>query len=163
MKDEQLQVVLGHLRTFERLRAIIAVREYTGLGLREAVDRIEELEREFGLTKEDRKVDMGMDAEVLAIGKFSRNLAKYMDYPEKYYARTQDGVSVVSSLFSAVSTARSCELAEAFGVDPWDFNQHHLNPARADLAKLREFEEEHVEKFEALRDAGFEFYYRPNG
>lgn len=58
----------------------------------------------------------------------------------------------------------SYELAEYFGVHPWDFNSHELDPALADVEKLSksDFSEE-LPKFLKLRDAGFKFYYLPNG
>jgi hypothetical protein len=56
--------------------------------------------------------------------------------------------------------------------DPWDFNQHKLVPSNVDVDGLRAFLEtlqgseelmSDLEAFLALRDAGFDFYFRPNG
>jgi hypothetical protein len=58
----------------------------------------------------------------------------------------------------------SMEMASCLGVQAWDFNTHHLNPSVADIDKLRQmFDATEVDAFLALRDAGFQFYFMPNG
>jgi hypothetical protein len=164
MNSEEIQTVLDHLRSGDRIGAIAVLRQFTDLSLQSAADRMKELEREHGLERPYKEEDMGMDAVVIAIGTFSRDLVKHMDYAEEFYAKTRDGANVVRTVFSAITTKASCELAEAFGVEPWDFNQHHLDPMSANLEKLRIVsDDEQVESFLALRDAGFQFYYMPNG
>ena len=55
-------------------------------------------------------------------------------------------------------------MASCFGVQAWDFNTHHLNTTAADVDKLRGmFDAKEVDAFLALRDAGFQFYFMPNG
>lgn len=58
----------------------------------------------------------------------------------------------------------SMEMASCLGVQAWDFNTHQLNASGADIDKLREmFDAAEVDAFLALRDAGFQFYFMPNG
>ena len=107
---------------------------------------------------------MGYEAEVIAVGPFSQAVAEHLGYPAKCYASTREGVTVLSKVFFADTTAHSCILADCFGVDLWDFNQHELDPNNADLEKLKKvFDEEMAVHFLALRAAGFRFYYMPNG
>ena len=108
---------------------------------------------------------MGMNAEVIAIGTFQRSIVPYLQYPKEYYVNTRDGVRIAETVFFVESgSSESRQLAAGFGVDPWDFNQHELDPARADIELLREmFGDEMVRSFEGLRDAGFSFFFLPNG
>jgi hypothetical protein len=105
-----------------------------------------------------------MNAEVIAIGPFSRAIIPHLQYPADRYADTRDGITVVETVFFAETTSGSVALAECFHVDPWDFNQHELDPARADLARLQQITSaDEVARFLALRTAQFRFFYRPNG
>jgi len=108
---------------------------------------------------------MSMEAEVIAIGPFSLNVAGFMEYPQERYRETRDGVPVLRVLFHAYSgTNVSREMASCLGVQAWDFNTHHLNPSVADIDKLRlMFDATEVNAFLALRAAGFQFYFKPNG
>ncbi|NMO17417.1 hypothetical protein HPC49_06820 [Pyxidicoccus fallax] len=130
-----------------------------------------------------------MSAEVLAIGPFHRGLLPFLDQPPERHATTREGAVLVVSVFRAPEgSTRSRELAACVGVEPWDFKSHAFDPRRADLGALRDFHagyfrcEEHakaraehpcdaceraceapVERFVRLRDAGFEFFFCPNG
>lgn len=108
---------------------------------------------------------MGLDAEVYAIGKFSRAIKDYLDYPAEFYKDMREGIQVFVFVFEAFTSSQSYALAEAFGASAWDFNTHKLDPDKADLQKLKdaEFDDTDITQFLKLRDAGFEFYYRPNG
>ena len=130
---------------------------------------------------------MGMSADVIAIGPFRRELVPYLGQPVELHAATRDGATIVLRVFeTSEGSSRSRELAACFGVDPWDFQSHALDAARADLPGLRElFRRGHegdpvaprlddakieaplfvdvVERFVRLRDAGFAFFFRPNG
>jgi hypothetical protein len=113
-----------------------------------------------------RDGDMGMTAQVLSIGPFRRDLARHLHYPPDLYAGTQEGVTVVSVLFECFGSTQSRELAACFGIDPWDFNQHRLDPHAVDLARLRalySLDGGLIEAFLALREAGFAFHFMPNG
>jgi len=108
---------------------------------------------------------MGMEAEIIAIGPFSRKIAGHMEYPAERYKDTREGVPVITHLFTVYNgSGASRKMAGCFGVEAWDFNQHHLDPVCADLETLREmFDAREVESFLALREAGFQFYFVPNG
>lgn len=110
---------------------------------------------------------MGMDADVIAIGPFSRDIADCLDYPSGFYKDTEEGSPVLSTLFLCNTSQASKELAEAFGIDSWDFNQHKLDDVVhvQTLAAINSEWEAIAEynKFLRLKERGFEFYYRPNG
>src|SRR5436190_16900248 len=84
---------------------------------------------------------MGMCAQIIAIGSFSRELTPFLEYPADHYARTIDGATISRSLFGIIEgSGLSRELASLFGItDPWDFNQHKIVTTKVNLAGLREF------------------------
>src|SRR5262245_54407241 len=103
-----------------------------------------------------------MNAEVIAIGPYIDVIADHLEYPREYYSQTRPGRTVLVKVFEAVTSEQSCRLAVLVGASVWDFNTHELDPAKADLEALfSEFDG--VDKFKALREAGFRFYYLPNG
>ena len=162
---DQWQSVLQDLREKGRIDALITLRRVAGVDLRRATELLDAAiagARPGDIYGGD---NMGMSADVLAIGPYSTAVKQHMEYPAKFYADTRDGAPILRVLFQVFEgSTKSRELAECFGIDAWDFNQHELDPARADLPKLGEmFGEEDVAVFEALRGAGFKFYYRPNG
>jgi len=120
---------------------------------------------------------MGMSAEIIAIGPFSADIADALSYPAHYYANTRPGAVVITSLFSWMpGSSSSCDFARYLGIsDPWDFNQHKIEPSGVDLAGLRSFLEtlgnsedsrdygSEMLRFVRLRDRGFAFYFVPNG
>lgn len=123
---------------------------------------------------------MGMKAEIFAAGKFKREIADCLEYGELAYTEaieTLPTTVVFSTLFQCVTHDTSCKLAAAFGIDPWNFNQHAVKYEQCNFALLAEVmeqtngESEHakqcarqeLEHFERLHKAGFKFYFRPNG
>jgi hypothetical protein len=111
---------------------------------------------------------MGLDADLVAIGPFKEAIADYLEYPGHYYQNTRPGVQVITSVFLALTTDQSHGLAKAFGIDAWDFNQHEINPFHVDLELLMSAleitsDDNELKQFLALRDAGFKFFYCPNG
>jgi hypothetical protein len=107
---------------------------------------------------------MGCDAEIIAIGPFSKKLIPALGYPEEQYRAVAEGATVITGVFEAFGSTESEKLAQCFGVGRWDLGQHLLDPLRADLETLRrDFDERGTEDFLALREAGFRFYYMPNG
>ena len=108
---------------------------------------------------------MGLDAHLLAIGPFSRAVLPALEYPADFYAEVREGATVVTLVFEALTSASSHALAGSFGVGALELGRHALGAApHADVAALRAAEEfaEQVPAFLALREAGFQFYYRPN-
>lgn len=126
---------------------------------------------------------MGMTAEILAVGLFQPELAKHLSFPEEFYAATQAGAPVIRSLFHCCASSESRALAECFGIDPWDFSQHKLDPYRVNTFVLLSNSPNGFvwfgdklqpvtwsfditaewQKFVAFREAGFDFYFLPNG
>ena len=98
-----------------------------------------------------------------AIGKFSKSLAKHLDFNPDYYHNTNDGTSIITNVFTIESSIpENAELAKCLRVDPLDFNQHELDPYSVNIQKLSElFDYENIDSFIALREAGFVFYYKP--
>lgn len=106
---------------------------------------------------------MGLDAQVIAIGPFSRSVTSALEYPTEYYDDVREGSKVISCVFEALTSEQSHKLAEAFGVGAMELGNHHLSPAKANLEQLVElFDEENVKRFELLCRHGFDFYYLPN-
>ena len=106
---------------------------------------------------------MGLDAQVIAIGPFSNEIASALEYEPKFYVDVPPGTTVVSNVFIAETSATSHALAAAFGVGAMELGRHRLDATVASLAQLAaEFGERDVENFERLRAQGFEFFYLPN-
>jgi hypothetical protein len=107
---------------------------------------------------------MGCDAEIIAIGPFSKRIVHALGYPEDQYRGVAEGTTVIAFVFEASGSTESEKLAQCFGVGRWDLGQHVLNASRADLTTLRrDFDEHLTDNFVTLRDAGFKFYFMPNG
>lgn len=107
---------------------------------------------------------MGCDAEIIAIGPFSKRLIPALGYPEEHYRGVAEGATVITCVFEAFGSTESEKLARCFGVGRWELGRHALDALRADLETLRrDFDERSTEQFLALRQAGFCFYYMPNG
>ena len=96
-----------------------------------------------------------MQAQVIAIGNFSHQLVPFLNYPARYYESTREGAVIPEIVFW---------IADCFGIDPWDFNQHELNPHAANTEKLAQLvDDKELACFTALRAAGFRFFFLPNG
>jgi hypothetical protein len=114
------------------------------------------------------RIEMGMQAMVTAIGKFSETVREHLEYPANFYANTTPGKLVFSILFQCNTTGQSRELADILGIDPWDFDKHVLNltkltpEAKQRLTELPDGTED-LEHLDALIAANFIFVYRPNG
>jgi hypothetical protein len=107
---------------------------------------------------------MGLDAEVIAIGPFSLEIAGSLEYGAQRYADVEHGATVVTTIFLAPTSVDSHALAAAFGVGAFEMGKHHLDAHKADLAQLRGLcSERELTDFLNLREHGFEFYYLPNG
>ena len=109
---------------------------------------------------------MGMDAELYAIGKFSKKIVSYLQYPSRFYDDIPEGAEIITYVCGCSNSDGSRSLAQALGIEPWAFEQHCNIPNNlVDLQLMRESieNEDNVDNFIALRDAGFKFYYLPNG
>lgn len=114
---------------------------------------------------------MGLCAEVLAIGPFSKSIVKYLEYPSEFYSNTKEGSRIIEHLFGIIEgSSLSREFAGYLGVtDVWNFNQHKLDPKKFNKESLLEFVSlynEYKKDLEALfafEQLGFEFHFLPNG
>ena len=103
---------------------------------------------------------MSMTSDILAIGPFDSSLIEYYEYPNDFYKETKNGVRIIEYVLGGSGTTHSRQLADCFGVDPYDFNQHELNPHTVNLKKLKEIvEPQEFEAFIAFRDAGYSFHF----
>jgi hypothetical protein len=117
---------------------------------------------------------MGMAADIIAIGPFSLAVVACLEYPPEHYKGTREGSPVIAQLFGIThGSSASREFARCLGItDPWDFNQHKINPLAIKREPLRAFFSSlhdgddflrDLERLLVMRDEGFEFYFRPNG
>ena len=117
---------------------------------------------------------MGMEAEIQAIGPYSKDIAEYLMYPADLYKDTKEGAEIMAWVCSVNTSSQSEELAECFGVKPWDFNQHIFEiylVGDIDFARVQGL----VDKggggpdigvevvVRALVSKGFKFIFLPNG
>lgn len=167
LTEQDRKTVEAHLRAFNKLQAVLKVRQATGASLQEAMEFLAEFEQQLDPPLLREVKEMGMDAKVMAIGPYRKALADHMYYAAERYANTQEGTPVIQFLFQCYNTDGSVMLAECFNIAPWDFNQHKLDPYQVDIERLQalcvEECEDDCESFRVLRDAGFEFYYLPEG
>lgn len=111
---------------------------------------------------------MGMTAEILAIGEFSRDIADILSYPSTFYEDTPEG-SIICTCVAWMSTNDpSRRLAESFGIEPWKFEKHIFVPDKVDWEELAELEKCTDNKdlritVKKLMEKNFLFIYRPNG
>ena len=78
---------------------------------------------------------MGMNAEIIAVGRFCHEVVEYMDHSAETYAKTRPG-AIVTRLFFEIcqGSTMSRRLASCLGIDdPRDFNQHAIDPSRVDM------------------------------
>lgn len=114
---------------------------------------------------------MGMCAEIIAIGPFSRAIAGILDYPSARYAATREGAIVSRRIFGiSEGSTVSREFAACLGIsDAWDFNQHRIDNAKIDFDGLKRFGEtyddyaDEIDILEVLVKSGFELHFRPEG
>ncbi len=114
---------------------------------------------------------MGMCAEIIAIGPFTRAIAELLDYRSELYATTAEGAIISRRLFGIVEGSTVSRMfATHLGInDTWDFNQHKVDNTKIDFVGLRGFVQQYdsyadeVAILEALANAGFELHFRPEG
>jgi hypothetical protein len=114
---------------------------------------------------------MGMCAELVAIGPYSRRVAEALDYRSDRYSDTREGAILSRRLLGIVEgSGLTREFAALLGItDPWDFNQHKLSRSGVDLGGLWKWSvhypdyQRDLAAFEILLAEGFEFHFRPEG
>ncbi|MEM6782925.1 MAG: hypothetical protein AAF624_04220 [Bacteroidota bacterium] len=106
---------------------------------------------------------MSLDAQVIAIGPFLPALVDCLDYPARFYEKVPPGTTVICTVFQGLTNEGSTQLAEALGFRPFDLGKHAIGLDGVDDERLRMFDLDAFERFDRLREAGFQFYYLPNG
>jgi len=112
---------------------------------------------------------MGLDADIICIGKFSKEIEDCLEYDCEFYKDTAPGTTVITHVFHCNTSDQSKWLAKALGGEAWDFNTHHINKDKVNWVALYEMmytewdKELEVRKFARLLDAGFICIYQPNG
>lgn len=113
---------------------------------------------------------MGLDADVIGIGKFVPEIAGILDYRADYYIDTKPGTTVLTTVFSCNTSNNSFLLAGALGVELWDFETHKIDLNKINQSALLKWtqhqadaEPQDIIDFYNLALHGFEFYFRPNG
>ena len=107
---------------------------------------------------------MGSNAYLIAIGKYSEKIKGHLAYNENFY-ECKDGTEVIVPISGASTQESSLNLAEACGCKLWDFETHKLDTEKMDplaISMAVDFEYEY-ERVLALINAGFQFYFLPNG
>jgi len=114
---------------------------------------------------------MGMCAELIAVGAYTKNIIDVLDYPIDRYKSLNNGSIITVRLFGIIEgSSLSRKFAELLGIsDAWDFNQHKIINEKINIEGLRKFVETYEEyaddldKLIKLKDNGFEFHFRPEG
>ena len=109
---------------------------------------------------------MGIRASIYGIGPFSDAVSDHLQYPQKAYKNTKAGVNIfVYGIFECNSSAQSIELASAFNIDPYDFNQHEFVPSNnvnwEELSSTLD-DDYSAEQMQTLAANGFKFYFVPD-
>lgn len=110
---------------------------------------------------------MGMNAELLGIGRVTESVLDNLEYPAEYYKNNLYEIIITSVISPCVGSSQSREFAECLGINPWDFGEHYITNEEAKKIHTEYLfdvvSDEDLEDFMVLRDAGFGFYFRPNG
>jgi hypothetical protein len=116
---------------------------------------------------------MGMSAEVLMVGPFSRALMPFLSGPPEAYRALRDGIVIVERLAPmSPGSSTGHALAAALGIDAWKDDSLDFQPGHVDRNALRaalstwvpdRLVEAAMARFDACADAGFSFYFLANG
>lgn len=111
---------------------------------------------------------MSYSPELLAVGPYSADIAKYLEYAEGCYSSVPIGTPVFTSLFGYGSSHYARDLAKCCGVPDYTY-QHKLQNDRVDQDRLKTLtlewlsgdDRDHFGDFVALVEKSFEFFYIP--
>src|SRR5262245_2248202 len=111
---------------------------------------------------------MGMDAHLTAIGKFSKSLIPYLEYPEEYYQDVRKNTIIAADFFFMSTDDSSRQLAELLGAKSWDFNTHLIVKKKINWDELERFcqdnaDPEAFDKLKVFFEHEFQIFFRPNG
>jgi len=125
----------------------------------------------IGTPQKEEKTKVGLDANVICVGQFSKDIVDYLDYESNAYENVQDGAIVITTFFNCNTSDQSHQLAKALGADAWDFNTHAILKNKVNWEALRELSEtcaewgeESIQQFRCLlKEKNFICVYQPNG
>jgi hypothetical protein len=113
---------------------------------------------------------MGLDANIMCIGRFDKEIVDCLPYGPEFYEGMILGMIVTTQLLNCNTSDQSRQLAAALGTEPWDFNTHCISKDNVDWDALDELSEIcaewdkiDVEKLRRLLDSNFICIYQPNG
>ena len=155
--DERTELT-RRLASHGMLDAVAYHRRATGSSLAEAVASVRAL---LVVGPHQARSGHELSAEVLAIGPFRTELVPFLEYGDQLWAKVAPGALIAQKVFDVYqSTSEVVALGAAFAIDPGDFDAHALDASRADLEALHALDAGvFVERFVALREAGFRFYF----
>ena len=158
LRPEDEEQVLTVLAEQSRIQAIVEIRRRSGCDLREALDILTEIEAKIRVGADEEYVEW----ELFAVGPFRRELRGCLDYPERYYASTRDGATVITTVLGLHTRLAWDVLTAHLGVVPDDLTTHVVDALTADPEALEAvLDERELAAFTRLRDAGFQFYFSP--
>ena len=112
---------------------------------------------------------MSVVAQVIAIGRFTDKIAEYTNHDAQ--TELEEGTPMVVKLFQCETTDQSQAVANALGIDIWEFSEHFMPPegirARLKRDQFDDLCRKHkgftidVEALEKLNEAGFLFFFMP--
>ena len=106
---------------------------------------------------------MSTSAEILVIGPYDDKIADFLEYPRQYYKNVPPGMIVVSRLLQCNGRSSTIALADALGVDTYEFATFNIKRSAIkwdDLHKIYNGEE--VIELKLLVDAGFSLIFLLN-
>lgn len=163
-KNEITEEIKKLLLQENKAKAITLLRKKLGLGLKRALEVVNEIENEYLLNQLICEEDVRMTSELVAVGIFKKDIAPYLEYPEDHYSNVKEGIKILTFICQGLGRSRSYLLAECLGIDVWDFNQHEIDILKVNVELMKaEFGNEIVNAIDALHRAGFSFFYRPQG
>lgn len=141
-----------------RIHAVAEICQLSGYDLRIAFDILTELEAKYRVGGSDECVEW----EIFAVGLFRREIRDCLDYPERVYASTRAGATIITTVIG-INTRLAWEFLTAYlGVVPDDLSTHVVDASTADPEVLGAvLDARELARFTRLRDAGFQFYFSP--
>jgi hypothetical protein len=113
------------------------------------------------------EAEMGLNAELIAIGPYRKSVSENLEYPPEYYENIPEGTPIITLVCCCVTSDSSKALAHALGAEAWSLGEHcelRLSIDKLDQVEAAEaMSSKDMADLVALSKAGFKFYYRPCG
>jgi hypothetical protein len=106
---------------------------------------------------------VGLNSNILVVGKYKDMPNCVLDYPDDYYANTYGYTIVFGTIGECNTSQESRDLAEMCNVDIWDFNTHHITKEpNLPYDYDERFLDWYGEIVRCLKN-GLDLYFQPNG